>query len=820
MPGQFDPGRHPRDPAGQHGGGEFASLRGAIAPAASPTPVAAPVATPPMRSGAQSEQNKNSGSPSLIDRVTHVIGATADDIVVIALKGVMARNPNWFSLLAKAAHDDGRLSLRKYNADQPRDDRGQWTSGTAAVVAVASIAGGAGGAGAAALALRRAKARSYADARQVLAPIRATRAANAARSARHAGAEARIDAGLRRTRISFLPTALRSLRSIANHAGAELRQHMVAHSEPFWPDLSMDEPVWASTDAAVEADLRSRAEEARRQAANLKENGHAPRTVRVAGSMTQPKVASFDRTVRGSAKAIWADPQQVAALIAEAPEIYGPQGIHSISDASAVALSVPRKHLVDVMREVGLPVPRIRRPRSVQTVRNSAKVIPDHKRVIEGFPDAKGRKGLAAAIRRDVAARRIGWTEVEAPRAAGRVTAARTAARNMGGLAAMRRLGLLRAKGKAGIIAAGVLAAIAAGGASIFATSWQGKKVDKLTKAAPPDDPAKAIYEAGIAVEDTLATRLARMFGSWTEFPTEQLLSRGATLRTTFLTDLNRAMRPLDTATQAGAAVPVPAMVEGDDGHPRIVTLALDVGSQKVRDYALLYRVTLAGDMADEQLATIQSVLQDASLNGEAPARTARLLRQSLGLTPVQASHVLSFRRGLETLDPNVLGRAIRDQRYDKTLATAIRNQTPLTNDQVDRMVGAYQRRYLALRANTIARTEGVGAANNGHAQAVTDYLASAPAMTVVKTWSATQDTLTRPDHAALDGQQIVGMETPYTTVSGDTIRWPHDPNAPLRQKVNCRCTFLVSLVPRTAIAQRGFSLVADSPDPGGASGA
>lgn len=86
-------------------------------------------------------------------------------------------------------------------------------------------------------------------------------------------------------------------------------------------------------------------------------------------------------------------------------------------------------------------------------------------------------------------------------------------------------------------------------------------------------------------------------------------------------------------------------------------------------------------------------------------------------------------------------------------------------------------------RANTIARTETVGAYNNGNylgAEALGKY---GPAE---KWWLATNDARTRPSHAAADGQVVAFTDT--FDVGGVSMRYPHDPMAPAGEVVNCRC--------------------------------
>jgi uncharacterized protein with gpF-like domain len=80
--------------------------------------------------------------------------------------------------------------------------------------------------------------------------------------------------------------------------------------------------------------------------------------------------------------------------------------------------------------------------------------------------------------------------------------------------------------------------------------------------------------------------------------------------------------------------------------------------------------------------------------------------------------------------------------------------------------------------------------------------------MTVVKRWMATNDDRTRDDHRELNDAVVVGFETPFETASGDQIRWPHDPGAPGRQVINCRCVITCRLIPRSAASQ----FMADNP--------
>jgi len=761
------------------------------------------------------------------------------------------------------------LDLAKdYDQTQPRDEDGRWTAagaaGASALVASAGVAGGA----VAASRVRTIRAAASQDVRAAVARVREVRAKNRARQARHAAAEASIARGLSSSprNAEFIPTALRTLRSRANRAGYELRQHIAAKAERFW-DPESGEPVWASSDAAGERRLRDRVTGLEERITDLRENGRAPRVEMREAQVHIAHVPEYVRHVRGPTIVEWRNPQHVIDMIAEAPDEFAEHGITSIKDVEDIARLAPRRHLRGIMRQFGLPVPQVRQTMIEQVVRNVDRHHPAHEVVIDGNPTVVQRRRLRSNLLDDLQDRRFGaldlgqakspsrrsaqrevahaiatggtpeapamapmagrlqaWLERELPRASDRVIGEHAVAR-WTVRPALRTLAMLRGNRRIALIGAGAVAGagVAAGGIAAINRLVANRRKARLeqhsnpplAKAAddPPPDPADAVYRAGRRAENSLAQNIAEMFGSWTRLPIDRLLQRSAALHTTLLTDLDQATRPLDAAVRGGAGVEVPVATRGADGSPRTISVSLDTGSERVNSFARQYRLKLAGSLADEQLQTIRSVLQDAAFQGQPTEVTARLLRQTIGLTPVQAGHVVSYRRALTALDPDALGRALRDARFDRTVSRAIDTDTPLGDDQINKMVDAYHRRYLAFRANTIARTEGLRAANNGHVDAVRDYLNEHMDFTVIKTWvSTTTDDRTRPDHVGLHGQQVIGLYTPFVAPNGDRILWPHQSDAPLRQVVRCRCTMSIALVPRTAAAQSGFSLVADAP--------
>lgn len=92
-------------------------------------------------------------------------------------------------------------------------------------------------------------------------------------------------------------------------------------------------------------------------------------------------------------------------------------------------------------------------------------------------------------------------------------------------------------------------------------------------------------------------------------------------------------------------------------------------------------------------------------------------------------------------------------------------------------------------RAMTIARTEVVGANNQGGLASWTAVHQSLAPLggQVFKTWLATEDSKTRPEHSAIDGTEMPIGGT--FTVGGEQMDGPGDGGASADLVINCRCT-------------------------------
>ena len=118
------------------------------------------------------------------------------------------------------------------------------------------------------------------------------------------------------------------------------------------------------------------------------------------------------------------------------------------------------------------------------------------------------------------------------------------------------------------------------------------------------------------------------------------------------------------------------------------------------------------------------------------------------------------------------------------------------TNEDLKRNIEAMTR-FSEFRADTIARTETVGAFNNGE---YAGNLALGDQGPVEKWWLATRDARSREAHVAAQPPEMggTGEVIPYSAsfeVGGVDMLHPHAPGAPANQVVNCRCV-LITLYP------------------------
>ena len=234
------------------------------------------------------------------------------------------------------------------------------------------------------------------------------------------------------------------------------------------------------------------------------------------------------------------------------------------------------------------------------------------------------------------------------------------------------------------------------------------------------------------------------------------------------------------------------------------ISLSFDVGNESAARALSLSKLDLIREISDKQEKAIRSVLSNAQMKGLGAVKASKGFRDSIGLTKHQKGVVNNYRRLLETGNGDALSRTLRDHRFDSTVRSAFDSGRILNPTQIDRMVGRYEHRMLAMRSETIARTEALRAVNAARHEAVGQMAKQigAKESDVTRTWRTVIDGRERHTHRAMNGQKKKGKES-FVSPSGAKLRYPGDRNAPPKEVINCRCVLLTSIGDTQAVTQQ-----------------
>lgn len=165
-----------------------------------------------------------------------------------------------------------------------------------------------------------------------------------------------------------------------------------------------------------------------------------------------------------------------------------------------------------------------------------------------------------------------------------------------------------------------------------------------------------------------------------------------------------------DAMIEAGRTAPTASMPKGAE-----LRMRFDLANPHTTRFLQSYDMQLIRQISDDTRAAVRNVVQQAFRFGGHPSEQARQIKQLIGLTDNQVGIVANFRRKLEEGDRDALNNELRDRRFDPTLERALGELGEgLDEDQIDIMVARYADRMLAARAETIARTETINAAQAG----------------------------------------------------------------------------------------------------------
>ena len=274
--------------------------------------------------------------------------------------------------------------------------------------------------------------------------------------------------------------------------------------------------------------------------------------------------------------------------------------------------------------------------------------------------------------------------------------------------------------------------------------------------------------------------------------------------------DLNRAISlagitradlfPFDAAiTQAyvagGQAIPAAAPAFA-------ASFGFDGRTTRAATWAQVHVGGLVTSIIDEQRDLIRETIARQITEGIAPRQVAidiagRMVGKTrqggiVGLSNAQAGYLDNARRELLELDAGYFTRKLRDRRFDGIVRKAIDSGKTIAQADVERIAARYSDRMLKHRADTISRTESITALRAGRREGIRQGIDAGAIREdrIKRVWSATLDMRTRPDHVAMDGKEVEGMEAAFELPDGSQMRYPGDTSlgAPASQTVACRC--------------------------------
>lgn len=201
-------------------------------------------------------------------------------------------------------------------------------------------------------------------------------------------------------------------------------------------------------------------------------------------------------------------------------------------------------------------------------------------------------------------------------------------------------------------------------------------------------------------------------------------------------------------------------------------------------------QLRLVNSFAAEQRAATREALIDGIRRGANPLDQARAFRGSIGLTRYQQQIVNNYRRNLEQLSARALSRQLRDARFDRTVGRAIRDGQPLSPDQIERMVGRYQDRWVKYRSEVIARTESLRSVHAGNREMYRQAVEAGTLLDtdLVREWNTSQLPNVRDSHEFMHGQRRKGMDEPFVSGAGNALLMPGDSSAPPEETAQCVC--------------------------------
>lgn len=284
-------------------------------------------------------------------------------------------------------------------------------------------------------------------------------------------------------------------------------------------------------------------------------------------------------------------------------------------------------------------------------------------------------------------------------------------------------------------------------------------------------DRRRAKLEAQV---QTLYLKFLEEFEGSAEFDeVETLLFRGEIDRAIAVIEdaMDRAFSELDELIQGSAKDESRAL-----GLLLGAALFFSITSDDLRNLIINNRASVLQRIKAGQRAAIDAMLIDAYTSGRSPGTA---VRDAFGLTSVLATALSNYR--------GVLDRQNRQ--------AAEEGRERMTDTQIARMTDAYRKRLQQIRSRQISRRTATRVVSESQDLALRQAVeqGALEENRVVRVWNRIPDDRVRDAHDVMQGQKA-GLNETFTDGSGNTLRFPGDPQAPLETTINCRCTLTLQL--------------------------
>lgn len=224
------------------------------------------------------------------------------------------------------------------------------------------------------------------------------------------------------------------------------------------------------------------------------------------------------------------------------------------------------------------------------------------------------------------------------------------------------------------------------------------------------------------------------------------------------------------------------------------IEMSFDIFNPRAVQWAETRTGTLIRQITNKTKAGVRELITTSVSEGVSPRKTARSIRELVGLTEKQARAVANFREQLEA-QSNLGMRAAFNRRLSGAEKAIVRRHLKEGNlDQagINKLVARYNQSLINKRALDIARTESINAVQAGQLEAWRQAQDQGLLPVDVKRiWIVTPDDRLREDHAAIPGMnpEGVGLSEEFQTPFGPVIG-PHDSDVHL---INCRCATILT---------------------------